>query len=150
MAGFTFMELMVVLAVLAILSAIAIPNFIGWLPKYKLNSASDELLSTLQLSKLRAIRENANVAITFDFVNNTYLAFIDNGANAANGIREADESILKTGKMPAGIDLQDTGMGSLIQFNRRGFPDVSGNISVSHNSETRTINLTLAGSASIQ
>ena len=52
--------------------------------------------------------------------------------------------------MPAGIDLQNTGLGALVQFNRRGFPDVSGNIAVSHTSGARVINLTLAGSVNIQ
>ena len=149
-AGFTLTELMVVIAILALLAAFGIPNFMAWLPKHKLNSAADELVSTLQLSKLRAIREHTNVAVTFDFVNNTYLAFLDNGANPGNGIREADEIIIKTGRMPAGIDLQNTGLGALVQFNRRGFPDVSGNIAVSHTSGARVINLTLAGSVNIQ
>jgi type II secretory pathway pseudopilin PulG len=146
----TIIELMVVIGILAILAGIAIPGFIGWLPNYRLRSASDDVQSTLQNAKLRAIRENAIVRVNFDFGNDTYVAFIDNGANADNGIQEADEVMIKNGQMPAGIDLQDSGLGGAVRFTRRGFPDVSGDITIDNGNRTQTVNLTLGGSSSIQ
>ncbi len=150
-SGITLFELMVVVGIMAILGSVAIPGFLSWLPKYRMRSAADEVLSTLQHAKLRAVRENDIVSVRFDFANDRYTAFLDNGAggNADNGIQDADEATVKNGRMPAGIDLQDSGLGTVVRFNRRGFPDASGNIVIGNGSMSRTINLTLGGSSSI-
>ena len=152
-SGFTLFELMVVVGIIAILASIAIPGFLGWLPKYRMRSAADDVLSTLQLAKLRAVRENDIVSVTFDTANDSYLVFLDNGAgaDAGNGSQEAGEATVKSGRMPAGIDLQSTGFPlDVVRFTRRGFPDASGNIVVANGTGTRNINLTLGGSSSIQ
>ena len=148
-AGLTIIELMVVIGILAILAGIAIPGFLGWLPNYRMRSAADEVYSVLQNARLRAVGENAIVRVNFDFANDSYQAFVDNGANADNGTQEADELTIKNGRMPAGIDLQNpvvNPLGAAIRFNRRGFPDVSGDIVIANNTGSRTINLTLGGS----
>jgi type IV fimbrial biogenesis protein FimT len=158
-SGFTLFELMVVVGIMAILASVAIPGFLGWLPKYRMRSAADEVLSTLQQAKLRAVRENEVVSVTFNTANDSYLAFLDNGAGAAagNGIQDAGEATIKNVRMPAGIDLQNLtladGLGvpvNLVRFTRRGFPDASGNIVIANGPINRTISLTLGGSTSIQ
>ncbi len=163
-SGITFIELMVVLGILAIMASIAVPSFIGWLPNYRMRSAADELLSTMWMAQKRAVSENANVAVTFDFANEAYLVFIDDGASPDDGIRQADEKIIKSGQMPPGIDLLDGDengnfpLSTIFHFNRRGFPfDLSvapaaaqgGNVTVTNGSRAQTINLTLAGSSSL-
>ena len=158
-SGLTLFELMVVVGIMSILASVAIPGFLGWLPKYRMRSAADEVLSTLQNAKLRAVRENAVVSVNFDFVNDSYLTFLDNGAgaDAGNGTQEAGEATVKNGQMPAGIDLQNSGLVdtlgvavNMVRFTRRGFPDASGNIVIANGAIIRTIVLTLGGSSSIQ
>jgi prepilin-type N-terminal cleavage/methylation domain-containing protein len=152
-SGLTLFELMVVIGIMAVMASIAVPGVIGWLPGYRMRSGADELRTTLQLAKMRAVRENAIVAVTFNFTNDSYVAFVD---NSGDGIQNGIERTVKTGRMPQGIDLQDSGLGALVMFDRRGFPTtdgvnpLSGNVVVSNGSGTQTINLTLAGSASIQ
>jgi len=64
-SGFTLVELLVVLAVLAIFFAIGVPNFMNWLPKYRLKSAARDLYSNMQLAKMTAVKSNTNCSITY-------------------------------------------------------------------------------------
>jgi len=148
---------MVVVGIMAILASVAVPGFLGWLPNYRMRSAADEVLSTLQQAKLRAVRENAVVTVTFSTANDSFRAFLDNGAgaDAGNGSQEAGEATVKNGRMPAGIDLESAtfvpGPATMVQFTSRGFPTRSGNIIIANGGPIkRTIELTLGGSSSIQ
>jgi prepilin-type N-terminal cleavage/methylation domain-containing protein len=65
-AGFTIWELMTVIAIMAILSAIAVPNMIGWRERVKLRGAYENLRGDLQWAKIRAIRDHDEVAVVFE------------------------------------------------------------------------------------
>ena len=79
--GLTIVELVVVLAVLVILSSIAVPNINGWLPKYRLKSAVNDLVSNLQLTKLNAVKENKEWAVVFDSGGSRYALCSGSGAD---------------------------------------------------------------------
>ena len=57
-SGFTLIQLIIVILLLAVLTAVGVPNFLSWLPKYRLKSAARDLYSNLQLAKMSAIRAN--------------------------------------------------------------------------------------------
>ena len=46
-SGFTLAELMLCLGIVAILAAIAVPNFVTWLPKRRLQSAASQVQSAI-------------------------------------------------------------------------------------------------------
>ena len=62
-SGFTLVELMVVIAVLAILATIAIPGFQGIVAQNRASSAANELLATLQLARSAAIAQSRPVTV---------------------------------------------------------------------------------------
>ena len=60
-AGFTLMELMTSIAVLGVLSAVAVPSFTNMINRNRLAAQSNELLSAIQFARIEAIRSNARV-----------------------------------------------------------------------------------------
>jgi prepilin-type N-terminal cleavage/methylation domain-containing protein len=155
-AGFSLMELMVVLAISAILLSIAIPNFIGRLPAKRLESAASDVNAALQRARLSAIKENTCVAIKFETSSDSYRIWVgnreDNPNNACDETQDADEPTIKIGKMPAGVNISVTPQTTII-FDSRGFPIPNATTTVSLQSSSPpawTVTLNITGSTRIK
>ncbi len=70
--GLTLVEVVTVIAVIAILSAVVVPNIIDRLPAYRLRAAGRDLFSNLQRAKHEAIRINGECGVYFDDLNHQY------------------------------------------------------------------------------
>ena len=57
-AGFSLTELMTVIGILALMCGIAMPNLIGWLPKYRMGNAAPELMGAMEHARMTAVRRN--------------------------------------------------------------------------------------------
>jgi type IV fimbrial biogenesis protein FimT len=64
--GHTLMELMVVIAVMGITSALALPNFLTINSSEQVRSATEEIASELRLARQLAMTHRDRVRITFD------------------------------------------------------------------------------------
>lgn len=62
-AGFTLLELVITVAVLAIALGIAIPSFQGITNRNRLTGVTNELVAAVQLTRMEAIRRNARVTL---------------------------------------------------------------------------------------
>ena len=65
-AGFTLIELMVAITILAIMLFIALPNFAVWMQNTQIRTAGEAVLNGMQLARAEAIRRNANVELRMD------------------------------------------------------------------------------------
>ncbi len=127
--GFTIVELLIAITIVGILMAVASPNFLAWRAKSKLIGTSHNIRGDLEKARLKAIRENARVAVVFTA--SGYSIFIDNGAKADNWKREADEILVRNRQMVPGItiDLAATTFAKdRTRFNGRGLPGVLGRV----------------------
>jgi prepilin-type N-terminal cleavage/methylation domain-containing protein len=83
--GITLIELVVVMAIIAIGAALIAPNIGAWLPNYRLRSATRDVVSALREAQMRAISSNILYRVSFDPIANGYIIqFQDTGGNWIN------------------------------------------------------------------
>ena len=70
--GSKLSELMVVISIVAILGAVAVPTIVSALPGYRLRNAAVDLCSTMRKVRWMAIKQNRNLAINFNSEQKTY------------------------------------------------------------------------------
>lgn len=153
-SGFTFIEMMTVIAITGLLAAIAVPNMMAWRSGAKLRGVVENVRGDLQLAKLKAVQESGSVAVLFS--GNSYQVFTDDGPTQEGEFHELDdERLFRNRQLPAGvsIDLGSTDFGGnvYVRFNNRGLPDDIGSIVVDSSSgDQGLIGLNRLGRINIQ
>ena len=132
-AGFTAFELAISMAIIVIIAALTLPPYLQWLRGHRLRGAVNNLMGDLEMAKIRAIRENAFVVISF--AQTSYTIFLDNGqpGGVAQDWDSTGEFIVKTRTLPAGVQFDIgaldfnnqplTAAKDVTRFNGRGLPD---------------------------
>ena len=121
--GFTVMELMVVVGLMAIISAIAMPSFISWLPSYRLSAGARQVAGDLQLARMKAISQNTTYRL--NFISGTqYRLEKDAGFTLESG----------PFTLPVGITASPTGATS--EFQSRGTASATDDITLTNDGGT--------------
>lgn len=161
-SGVTIIEVMVVIALIVIISAIAVPNYIGWLPKYRLSTSARDVLSDLEFARSAAVKENASVVFEFNTDNDSYAVWVDNGAlgNRDNWNLDGDESAIRSRQMPPDVNISAVSFpNERVRFNGNGFPEIEpdppaalggGTITLQNDTGTWVVELRIGGRARIQ
>jgi len=153
--GFSLIEVLIVIAIMALLSTIAIPSYISWMSDRRLKSAASEVQSVIQLAKMTAIKENVNVVVTFDPSTRSYTAFVDDGnggGGAGNHIRDTGERLIHAATLPIEIGLTTSFPGHQLLIDGRGFTNATGpGVSLTHPTQgSRTVGVGITGSTQVQ
>ncbi len=92
-AGFTLVELLVVVVVIGIMTSVSAPTFRGYMMNQKLSAATRDLITNLRYARLRAVDERNPWVVMFQAASRQYIVFADDGggggvSTAANFIEE--------------------------------------------------------------
>jgi len=64
--GFTLIELVVVMVIIAIGALLLVPNLGAWLPNFRLRSATRDIVSTMRAAQMKAVSHNAQYRVNLD------------------------------------------------------------------------------------
>lgn len=146
--GFTIIELMIVVVILAVLAAIAVPNLRSFIVGQRIKTASFDLYSTMLFARSEAIkRSGGTVRVTPVSSSNWALgwttSFVPSSGSAV---------ILRQMDALADIEIVDPAANSYIEFRHDGHPGVALALSLQSSSvpsaQGRCIYVALTGSAS--
>lgn len=116
--GFSLVELMVVIAILAILAAVTAPALSKFIPKYRVEGAAKVLATEMQLVRMQAISKNLRHRITFDSATQTVTVLrhrVDGNGNpvfaGATPTYETDEPVKSITFGPTGTEHPNVSLG---------------------------------------
>lgn len=132
--GFSLVEMMVSIAILGVMTSIAAPSFVDMLRTYRVNSASDILMSSISNARMEAIRQSQSVFIRRNDATNCSVALSEWNCGWSsiadtngNNLLDASDTVLQTVNEPKGAVVAHFGQNAnQLIITRWGIPNNAG------------------------
>lgn len=133
--GLTLVEIVMVLAIMGIIFALAVPRYAGAICRFQVDTASRRLIRDLTTARERARAQGANQTVAFTVASDTYevtgLAGLDGSADYTVDVSDKPYN--------ASITSADFGGESSIVFDGYGVPASGGTIVLESGGYTKTV-----------
>ena len=87
--GFTLIELLIVIAIMSMVIAIGLPNFKSIITGSRLTSATNAMVSALQLARFEALKQHKRVFVKKNTNwQNGWIVFVDSNSNKTQDVNE--------------------------------------------------------------
>jgi type IV fimbrial biogenesis protein FimT len=121
----TLIEVMIVLGIAAVILALAVPNFREFVARNRLDSAAQDLMTSLQFARSEATRRGEQVTLRLAGAADSkdwgsgWTMFVDIDRD---GVLDVNEEVIRQGMaLPAPLTLYgSSGFGTLVAFDRDG------------------------------
>ncbi len=138
-------EMMIVMAIAAIMAGIAIPSFMSMLPGMRLNGAARQVMTDLMAARMDAVKQNNEFKIFF--LDNHQYKILDDDDN--DGVDDSGVEMSRT------VNIQDNYTGVTFSstnnpiFSPRGTATSLPTITVQNSSGSKTVSVSIAGRVKI-
>lgn len=125
--GVTLIELIIVFVIIGIMAAFLAPSVSSWLPRYRLRSATRDIVSTMRTCQIKAISYSGRqYLVNFNIGTNSYVLQYNTG-----GLGPYNDGPVQTA--PPGITINTSGLlGGTAAFNTDASCPNGGSITLSY------------------
>ena len=138
-AGFTLIEIMLVVGIIAIISAIATPMFLSYYQGAQVRVAAEEVTTFLNQGRQLAIAQNRSICV---HITTTAMHYHQGTCGAGATWIGAGTDALGNVAVPAGITLSPTTLE--VTFNYLGGSTAGATYTITHTNSTKSVHVVVA------